>query len=979
MNAWTRLFAGRKRLAVALAASLVLIGGIAVSMLPVRLYPTVAEPTVTISCTYPGANSRELMNTVAGPIEDQLNGVEHMLYMTSSCADSGAYSCTVTFDVGTDRDVALMKVQTLVQRAMPLLPQEVKNSGLTVSTGTPEELGILTLRSPGRKMSFQEIGDYAYGIVQPAVMRVKGIGNATVRSDKVAMRIWLDPRRMAALGINSEEAISAIRRQNVQASIGSIGATPTGDSQGRTISLIAKGRLARTGEFEDIVVRSGTEGGIVRLRDIARIELGRQAYSYVSFLGDTPAVQIAVSLFPGEDLMRTRQRLVEMLSRLERDFPEDLTWNLTHDATRFMGACLREAATCAAWGMAMLLAALAVLLRGRCGRMAVWRLALLIPVAVLPAFMVVLMVGESINILVLVAIYMAAGLVALDLMAAARGISSMAVVASAMAVAALFVPVGAFGGLTGALYRQFAVVVVSVALLSALIAASAFSPVAADNVPCRETKRQRFAFLSWGTSFAERGTLLTMAFTVFAAVAAAAFARLTPSTLVPDEDTGYFNVNVETPEGTRMPVTAETSRCAAEAIGLLEGVSSVLTLCGTSNTGGAGENQALVVVEFDDWHKRAADGLDSRELARRIVETNAVLPLAAFHPLPPATLPGLGGAVQLLIMSTADDDAKKLAREAHRMTRLIADSPLVERAVCGYTATTPHLRVKVDREKCELLKVPLSALFATLQNYLGSLYVNDINLGTQVNRVTVEADWFGRADREAVKMLFVRSDTGAMVPVEALVSLEEELGPRVCYRYNKYVYCGVSIIPAEGVSTREAIDETIRIIDDHLPRGFAYAWGNLTFHEMRGMGKGALMSVVAILAAYLVLVGFFNSWRRPFTAVLPVSMIVLAVEVASCLVGIPVSMHARMAMLFLSAMAVKCVMLVASSQSPWLMRGRLCSVAAAISLSALPFLLSSGAGRNALHSVGLALCVGAAGLALSMLILPERRRNPSPF
>ena len=253
------------------------------------------------------------------------------------------------------------------------------------------------------------------------------------------------------------------------------------------------------------------------------------------------------------------------------------------------------------------------------------------------------------------------------------------------------------------------------------------------------------------------------------------------------------------------------------------------------------------------------------------------------------------------------------------------------------------------------------------------MYVNDINLGTQVNRVTVEADWAGRADHEAVKALFVRSDTGAMVPVEALVSFEEELGPRVCYRYNKYVYCGISIIPAEGVSTREAIDETIRIIDEHLPRGFAYAWGNLTFHEMRGMGKGVLMSVVAILAAYLVLVGFFNSWRRPFVAVLPLSMIVLAVEVASCLVGIPMSMHARMAMLFLSAMAVKCVMLVASSPSPWLMRGRLCSAAAAISLSALPFLLSSGAGRNALHSVGLAMCVGAAGLALSMLILPDRR------
>lgn len=971
MKSPVSFFAGRPRLAVALGAVFALAGACGILGAKVRLYPTVAEPTVSISCTYPGANSREVMNTVAGPIEDQINGVEDMLYMTSSCADSGAYSCTVAFEIGTDRDVALMKVQTLVQQAMSFLPQEVKNAGLTVKAGTPEDFAILTLRSPGRQLTFQEITDYVFGVVQPAVTRVQGVGDATVRSDKVAMRVWFDPKRMAALGVNSEEAVSAIRGQNIQASIGSVGATPTGEADGRVVSLIARGRLKSVEDFEEIIVRTGDEGGMVRLRDIARVELGQQAYSYVSSHGEVPAVQILISLFPGEDLRRTRAQLVKTLSELERDFPRDLVWELSYDATDFLYASFAEFARAAGIGLLAFFVLVGVFLRDV-------RRALFLPLAaclaVLPAFAVVAACGESLNVLTLFAAFLACALASLGVLSVLCGASPVTTGVGSLVVLALFVPVGCIQGLTGAVYRQFALVMGSAAVCTALVAL-VIAPAVCARFPARPMRETSGGWLARLAGWFAGSPFVTAAAVLFLVVAALALTRRVPSTLVPDEDTGRINLNVETPECTRMPLTEAAVREASRMAASLDGVAGVLTLCGNSGTGGSGENQALVTVLLDDWRKRRGEGLDDRAIARRLAGLNATQPLASFYPLPPATLPGLGGSVQLFVMSTGDSDPIRLANEAHRIERLIGELPLVERAVCGYTATTPHLRVNVDRAKCELVGVPLSTLYATLQTYLGSLYVNDINLGTQVNRVTVEADWSARDGQEAVKDLFVRSSSGEMVPVDSLVSFEEEIGPRVCYRYNKYVYCAITVVPADGVSSREVIDACIRLLDKDLPSGFAYAWGNLTFHEMRGVGNTGLMALVAALFAYLILVGRFNSWRRPLAAMLPAVGVAFGALAALDALDVPLTVHAQMAILVLAALAVVGAVLIQESDDPNRMSRLVFAFGLSFAVCAAMLLLSSGAGCKAIRSVGAAAAGGALGLALAVPLL-VRGRGP---
>ena len=965
MKAVSDFFTARPKLAVVVAFLLSVSGVVGVLSARVRLYPTVAEPTITISCTYPGANSREVMNTVAGPIEDQINGVEGMLYMTSSCADSGAYSCTVAFEIGTDRDVALMKVQTLVQQALSMLPQEVKNTGLTVKAGTPEDFAILTLRSPGGRLSFQDISDYVFGVVQPAVLRVQGVGDATVRSDKIAMRIWFDPRRMAALGVSPDEAVDAIRKQNVQASIGSVGATPTGDPNGRVISLIAQGRLKGVGQFEDIIIRTNADGGLVRLRDIARTELGHQAYNYQSYQDGVPAVQVLISLFPGEDLKRTHAMLAKTMRELQRDFPEDLVWEMTYDATDFMSACFSELGKCAGLGLLALSLVLFVFLRDL---KSVLVLLLSIGLSVAPAFAVISAFGESVNLLTLIAAFLAVGIALLDALALLKGASPNSICVSALVMVAAFVPMGFIQGLTGAVYRQFAIVLAAATVFSALVGLTVL-PVVRDRYVRRERVIRTSIYLERiALGLAVRPAVI-LALVAFVTLAAFAIFRTVPSTVVPDEDTGRINLNVETPECTRMPMTAETVRRAAEAIQSIDGVSTVLSLCGNSSTGGAGENQALVTVMLEDWGKRAGRGTDDRAITQKIAELNASFPLAAFYPLPPSTLPGLGGSVQLFIMSTSDDDPIRLAEEAHRLKRIIGLSPLVERAVCGYTATTPHLRINVDRAKCELVKVPLSTLYSTLQNYLGSLYVNDINLGTQVNRVTVQADWEARAGQEAVKDIFVRSQTGAMVPIGSLVTFEEELGPRVCYRYNKYVYCAITVVPAVGVSSREVIDECVRILDRDLPHGFAYAWGNLTFHEMRGVGNTGLMAMVAMMLVYLILVGRFNSWRGPLVTVLPVAGVAATVAAGLCLTDAVMSIHSQVAVLVFALLAIKSAVLQMEADEP--LRAVSANFVAMVAVAAcdlvLPF--SSGAGRCTLQAVGAAAFFGAIGVALFVPVL----------
>ena len=405
MNA-VALLVRRPHFAIAAVLLSVVVAAISFPRAPVSLYPNVARPAISVSCTYPGANAREVMNTVAGPIEEKVNGVEGMSRMTSSCSDTGAYSLTVYFHVGVDRDMALTKVQSKVQQALSLLPQEVKNTGVTVESGSTEELGLLTLRSAGGKLAREQVVDYAYGVVNPAILRVPGVGSSTVKDNKVAMRIWLDANRMAAHGITSEEVVSAIKSQNVQASLGSVGASPTEEPSCRVVSLISRGRLETAEDFEKIVVRTEGGGGLVRLGDIARVDKGLQGYSYSALYDETPAVFIRIVKLPGVDVRKTMKLIKAELKKLEPSFPGDLAWDMTYDTTLYMDAALGSVVRSLALAFALAVVVAALFLRS-----ARWALlvavASAVPLAI--AFSVLVAAGYFLSLVSLYAFIVATG------------------------------------------------------------------------------------------------------------------------------------------------------------------------------------------------------------------------------------------------------------------------------------------------------------------------------------------------------------------------------------------------------------------------------------------------------------------------------------------------------------------------------------------------------------------------------------------
>ena len=955
----TEFLVARPRLAAVVALVALLAGAIAVPMLPVAMYPTLARPAISVSCSYPGASAVEVMNTVAGPLEEKVNGVEGMDRMTSSCYDSGAYSLTVNFDVGYDRDLALMKVQSKVQQALPLLPQEVKNTGVTVESGTTEELGILTLRSPGGRLSPDQVADYVFGVVNPAILRVSGVGKSTVMDDKIAVRVWMKPERLAALGLNTEDVVAAIKAQNVQASLGSVGARPSEEPSARVVSLISKGRLSTPAEFGEIIVATDAKGGLVRLKDVARIATGPQGYSYSSLYEEDPAVYISIYLLPGANPLKAMADVKSELKKLEPYFPADLTWDMTYDTTDYMVKALRGVAVAIAVALLVVFAAVWLALRSFRGALVSAASALM---SVLFAAAMLLVAGMQANLLSLYALLaslaFAAGTAAWSVAAVRSGrLPGMEQVAAGATVACAALPLAFGGGVQGVLFRQLSATLAAMSV-AAVFCSVLLVPVAAKRLfaamPARPLPstgprlgRPRFAF--------------SLVLAALAGVVSYVIAGRLPQEFVPDEDMGVLYVDCKTAEGTSMDVTSEVMRRVYREVRAVGGVEKCATLLGTSIINGSGENQAKMLVVLKDWSERGS-GDSSYEIGRRIRKIAAGVPEAELCVLriPPVKGMGSQSGVSVLFQSIGDNDPVRFSREVLRMRGEFAKSPLVEYVTGGFYTDTPHLRVIVDRAKCELMRVPMSSIYTALQHNLGSIYVNDVNLGTQVNRVTAMSEWSGRARPDDIRGLYVRSKTGAMVPIDTLVTCREELGPRSCYRCDQYLYCTEQFVPKPGVSTSEAIEEVCRICRESLSPGFRNDWSGLVYESLKAGGGDDWLVVLSMLFAYLVLVAYHESWRAAFRAILPSTTAVLGALAALYATGAALSVYSRYAIVMLVA-ATAAMSLLAGRDAGFRAKALLPLLAA---LTALPLAFATGAGAAGSRSFGTALLGGHLAYAL---------------
>ena len=921
-----------------IAIVLSLAGVMAIFNLPIAQYPQLTPPEIQVSYNYPGANAREVMNTIATPIEDEVNGVDDMIYMSSDSGDDGSYSLKVSFEVGTDRDMDLVKVQNRISQAEAKLPTEVKQLGGRVRAQSTDFLGFLAILSPNGTHSRLELSDYTYQNIQPVLLRVDGVGEAQVYGPKLSVRVWLDPQRMAAQSMNSEEVINAISKQNIQASLGAVGASPTQEHGAFTFSLLAKGRLMTVEEFNEIVIRRDENGGLVKLKDIARVEIGEQNYSFSGQLNGGNTINIAVQQKPGANAIKSMDLLLAEMKRLKESFPEDMDYVVAYDATEYVRTCIKEIVQTLLITFALVVLVCYLFLQD-------WRATLIpcltIPVSICATFILMAVLGYSINILTLFGLVLAIGVVVDDCIVVVervqfiietRGYNAKeatiqamsdvtgAVIATTLVLLGIFVPVGFMSGITGRIYQQFSVTL-SAAVCFSTLCALTLAP-ALCSLLLRESRPYKHGPLAWFNSLINgfkgffvvlskalaRRLILSAMLLILTILLTLQMFKVTQTSFLPEEDQSVVFVAMELPEGSTMKRSREVTMRATESLlAMTNEVVSVLSINGFSMVGGRGENESTLIVSLKDWSERRRPEQWVASVTPKIKEVLSQIPEASVQAFAPPAIPGLGmdNSIDVRIQSKETTDPMLLDDVKNQMLGKLNALPTVMAAFSGFTAKTPHLRLEVDRIKAEMFHVPVATAYATLQNYLGSRYVNDVNLGTQVNRVTVQSDWSGRSTPEAVANLYVRSDTGAMVPIGSLGTISREIGPRVMSRYQMYPAAGLKVMPMPGVASGEVMADVKRVLENELPEGFGFEWSGITYQEQRNAGSAAPLIALAILFGYLFLVAQYESWTIPLPVMLSIFVATFGALVGLKLFGLSLSVYAQLGLVLLVGLASK--------------------------------------------------------------------------
>ena len=1027
IKTFSRIFVERPRFAMVISIVLTMAGAMAIKWLPISQYPRLTPPSISVSYSYPGANAKEILNTVAMPIEDEVNGVDDMLYMVGSCSDTGDYQLQVSFEVESDRDMDMVKVQNRVAQAEAKLPTEVKQLGGRIRAQAEDMLGVICLRSPKGTMSRLQISDYIYGNIQPVLLRIPGVGEATVYGPRLSMRVWMDPDRMAAQGINSEEVIAAVTRQNVQASVGSVGASPIPAHGAKVYTLTAKGRLMKPEEFNEIVIRRDDKGGIVKLKDIARTEIGEQNYMFTGQFNGGNAVSIALQQKPGANAIATMDQIYKEMEYLAQSFPEDLEWITPYDATDYVRMCVKEIVETLLITFGLVVLVCYLFLQD-------WRATLIpcltIPVSLCSTFILMAVLGYTINILTLFGLVLAIGVVVDDCIVVVervqflietRGLNAKeatiqamsdvtsAVIATTLVLLGIFVPVGFMSGITGRIYQQFSVTL-SAAVCFSTLCALTLAPALCSLV-LRESRPYKHGPLAWFNWCVERfkGLFVAaakwLASRIFlAGVLLALTVMLTDSlftktqtAFLPDEDQRVIFASMEMPEGTARDRSRDAALRAVDLLRELPEVSSVLSITGWGMIGGRGENQTTLIIDLKGWDDRPLPEQHAAMLVGKIQGLLAAVPEPKWQVFMPPAIPGLGMAngISVHIQDKADADPMKMDEVKNKLLAKINANPNVLMAFSGYNAVTPHLKFNLDRKKTEMFHVPVATIYATLQNYLGSRYVNDVNLGTQVNRVTVAAEASARATPEAVERLYVRSSTGAMVPVGSLGTISHELGPRAISTRDKYVTAQLTILPKPGVPSGLVMNELRELFKTDMPEGFGYNWAALSYQEQRNEGTAAPLILLAVLFGYLFLVAQYESWTIPMPVMLSIFVAVFGALLGLKYWGIfasgkpyALSIYAQLGLVLLVGLASKnAILLVEFAKDKHENEGfsivdaagaaagerlrALLMTALTTLLGTLPMMIATGAGAASRNHLGTTEFWGMfASVAFGILLVP---------
>ena len=994
----SRFFIHRPIFASVISIIIVIAGIMAARVLPIAQYPEIAPPTVIISASYPGASAETLTKTVAAPIEEQLSGVEGLIYFNSTAASDGQVAITATFEVGTDIDMATVNVNNRVKIAEPRLPDVVRQYGVNVQKRSNEILMVATITSPDSSRSALYLSNYALANILDDLKRISGVGDAQIFGAlDYSMRVWLKPDRMAQLGVTTTDVANAIAAQNKQNAAGKIGQEPAPDGQQLVYTVTAKGRLITPEQFGDIVVRAQGPNGVLRVRDIARLELGAQNYDSSTTLLGKPVIGIGIFLQSGANALEVAQSIRTKLEELKQKFPSGVDYVVPFDTTKFVDASIREVVQTLVEALLLVVAVVYLFLQS-------WRATLIpmvaVPVSLIGTFAGLWIFGFSINTLTLFAMVLAIGIVVDDAIVVLENVErlmseqkmqpmdaaieamrevSSAVVAIVLVLCAVFIPVAFLGGIAGKLYQQFAVTVAISVVLSGIVALTLTPALCAlllkvqhEEAPLFKPFNRLFEAFTWSYTRTVNVTLhhRIIGTVVFALVIGGCvyMFRAVPGGFVPAEDQGYLISALMLPDGASLQRTRVTGEQFQERLAADPAVDRVFVIAGRDIIGGGQKtNSGTVFIPLKDWDERTAVADD---LAKKFMGMGMMLPDGLGLVFNPPAIRGLGaaGGFEVYVQARGDSDPQALAKVVQQFMDALKQRPELTGINTFFRPTSPQLYVEVDEAKALSLNVPVADVYQSLQATMGALYVNDFNFNSRTYRVQLQADAPYRASPDDFGQVYVRSTTGGMIPISALITVKSIVGPEQLERFNGFLAAKVLGNSLPSISSGDAIQIVEDVAQATLPTGYELAWTGQAFQEKRTGTTSAVAFGFGIVMVFLILAAQYEKWSLPLAVILAVPFALCGALAAVMLRSMPNDIYFQIGLVVLIGLASKNAILIvefaaqkqaeglgildAALEGARLRLRPIVMTSLAFILGVFPLVISTGAGSAARRSMG---------------------------
>lgn len=1012
-------FIDRPVFSAVLSILIVVLGAIGLYMLPVDQYPQITPPMVKISASYPGASASTVSQAVATPIEQELNGTPGMLYMESSSSNSGGLSINVTFDISANPELAAVEIQNRVKLAESRLPAEVVQNGISVEKQSSNQLMTLTLISDDPRFDEIYLSNFATINVLDILKRIPGVGRVSnIGSRYYGMCIWVMPDRLANFGLTVKDLQDALKDQNRESAAGELGKQPI-NGQDITIPIIAQGRLSTVSEFEEIVVRANADGSIIRLRDVARVSLEASSYSTESGMNGKNAAVLGIYTVPGANAVEVAQQVREAMKEISKNFPEGLNYEIPFDITSYISESIHEVYK--TLFEALLLVILVVYLS-----LQNWRAALVpliaVPISLIGTFGMMLAMGFSLNLLTLLGLILSIGIVVDDAIVVVEAVESYmekeglspyeatkkamkgltgALIATSLVLAAVFVPVSFLGGITGLLYRQFAITIVVSVLISTVVALTLSPAMCAILLrPSQGNKNFIFKrmnkwlatgnrkYVGWIEKALRHPRRVIAGFGMIL-VCIFVLNRIVPASFIPEEDQGYFKVELELPEGATLERTRLVTERAVTWLKDHPAVAYVQNVTGTSPRVGTSQARAELTVILKPWEKRKGKGVDIDEVMEDTRRELNQYPESKVYLSKPPVIPGLGasGGFELQVEARAGATFDNLVSAVDTLMKYAGQSKVFTGLSSSLQAEIPQLYFDVDRDKAKFLGIPMADIFSTMKAYTGAVYVNDFNMFNRVYKVYIQAEAPYRAHKDNIGMFFVRTSGGDMVPLTALGDAKYTTGPGSIRRFNMFNTAVVRGSAASGYSSGEAMREIEQIAREHLPENIGLEWSGLSYQEKKAEGQLGIVLALVLLFVFLFLAALYESWLVPVSVLLSLPVAALGAYLGIWLLGLENNIYFQIGLVTLIGLAAKNAILIVEFAKMEVDKGVDAFTAAltaaslrfrpilmtslAFVLGMLPLVLASGPGAASRHSIGTGVFFGMiVAITIGIILVP---------